>query len=182
MYKTAREYLRLPICKEMVEPYKSTINRGMENVKQIAIDDLSNNTISVNKSKITMKTDTKFVYNLEDPQVWGPSFWFTLHNGSLHYPKNPTNYIKNIMKYRILAIPYELPCENCKQHAQAYIQSRNIDNVVKTRTNLFNFYVDFHNEVNKRYGKKIVSYDEAEKIWSGKDSSVQIKCNLIEFK
>ena len=65
MYKTAREYLRLPICKEIIEPYKSTINRGMENVKQIAIDDLSNNTISVNKSKITMKTDTKFVYNLE---------------------------------------------------------------------------------------------------------------------
>jgi hypothetical protein len=176
MYKTAREYLRLPICKEMVEQYKSTIDRGSINVKKVSFADLPNDTIEIKKPT------TKLVNNLQDPQVWGPSFWFTLHNSSLHYPQNPTNYIKNAMKYRILAIPYELPCENCKQHAQAFIQSRDLNNAVKSQKNLFKFYVDFHNEVNKRYNKRVISYKEAEKIWSGSDPNVQIKCNLIEFK
>ena len=180
MYKTAREYLRLPGCNQMREQYKFTIDKDLLHVKQISPNDLPKTTGDINKK--TVDGETKLVLNLEDPHVWGPSFWFTLHNGSLYYPKNPTNHIKNLMKHRILTIPYELPCENCKHHAHAYIQSKNLDNVVNSKTNLFNFYVDFHNEVNKRSNKRIVSYEEAEKIWSGHDSNVQIKCNLIEFK
>jgi hypothetical protein len=72
------------------------------------------------------------------------------------------------MKNIILGIPVLLPCENCKEHSTAYIESRlnELDDIVSTRDKLFNFFVDFHNYVNKRYGKKIFTYEEARKLYT----------------
>ena len=94
----------------------------------------------------------------KDPKVWGPIYWFNLHNSSNYYPNNPSKKLMEITKNRIKSIPYELPCEKCKLHAIKYINTRNgeLDIIVSSKTNLFNFYVDFHNYVNFRNNKKMV--------------------------
>jgi hypothetical protein len=104
----------------------------------------------------------------KDPKVWGPIYWFNLHNSSNYYPNNPSKKLMEITKNRIISIPYELPCEKCKIHSVKYINTRSgeLDIIVSSKTNLFNFYVDFHNYVNFRNNKKIYSYEEARKIWS----------------
>jgi hypothetical protein len=106
---------------------------------------------------------------LSDPKVWGPKLWFILHTSAMHYPKNASDRVKEQMKNRIIALPLEIPCEVCKPHAQAFIQLNynNLDKITSGRRNLFEFYVDFHNKVNKRYNKPIISYEEAYKFWGG---------------
>jgi hypothetical protein len=104
------------------------------------------------------------------PNVWGPPLWFTFHNSSNKYPKNPSKLVRERMKHVIIGIPVLLPCALCKEHATAFIESHltNLDDIVSTRDKLFNFFVDFHNQVNKRYGKKIYTYDEANQLYNKK--------------
>ena len=120
----------------------------------------------VKKRKIEFNHFTQ--KNIKDPNVWGPIYWFNLHNSSNFYPTNPSLKLMEITKNRIMSIPYELPCNKCKKHAIQYINSRlcELDIIVNSKENLFNFYVDFHNNVNIRTNKKILSYEEARKIWS----------------
>ncbi len=101
--------------------------------------------------------------DVNDPKIWGPSFWFTLHNGAVKYPQTASPICAKRMKGFITGIPVMLPCELCSDHATAYIEkhSDKLDKVVSTRENLFNFFVDFHNQVNIRYGKPVISYLEA---------------------
>ena len=62
-----------------------------------------------------------------------------------------------------------LPCLKCKDHAISYIESNleKLDDIVSSRNKLFNFFVDFHNYVNKRYGKNILTYQQAEQLYNG---------------
>ena len=106
------------------------------------------------------------IYGTSDPKIWGPPYWYSLHNSAAHYPHQASKIVAGRMKNRILAIPYEIPCHTCQPHASAYIEKfseQDLDRIVSGRKELFNFFVDFHNEVNKRYGKPIWSYESAYK-------------------
>jgi len=111
----------------------------------------------------------KGAVNTGDPKVWGPAFWFSLHVSAAHYPLEASPIVKERMKGRILAIHYEIPCATCRPHAVAYIEKNrdNLDKIVSGRHALGKFYVDFHNQVNKRYNKPEWTYEQAYKVYSG---------------
>jgi hypothetical protein len=104
------------------------------------------------------------IHGSPNPLVWGPLFWYTLHNSAIHYPIEASPLVKQRIKNRILAIPYEISCKTCQPHASAYIESipdSKLDSIVSGRDNLFKFYVDFHNSVNVRLGKPTWTYEQA---------------------
>ena len=105
--------------------------------------------------------------NTSNPSIWGPSFWFTIHNGICTYPISASLIQKERMKGFILGIPAMLPCEICKVHATHYIDDvkKQLDIICSGRDSLFKWSVDFHNSVNKRNNKKELSYEEARKIY-----------------
>jgi len=117
----------------------------------------------VNDNAINITYTHKKVANTVNPSVWGPSLWFTLHNGAARYPENANQITKDRMKGFILGIPYILPCLACKPHAISYIENRkdSLDTIVSTRENLVKFFVDFHNKVNERYKKPLFTYEDA---------------------
>lgn len=102
-----------------------------------------------------------------DPKSWGPFFWTTYHVSAAYYPVDPAPIVKNSIKARILAIPYEIPCNKCRHHASAFIQSYDLDKAVSTRDELIKFYVEFHNKVNKRYGKPEWTVEQAKQKYGG---------------
>ena len=114
-----------------------------------------------------------------DPKVWGPAFWFSLHVSAVHYPENPSDIVRERMKNRILAIPYEVPCSSCRPHASSFIEGNrdNLDKIVSNKHELGKFYVDFHNKVNERYGKRKWTYDEAYKKYSGNAELAYLQYN-----
>lgn len=117
--------------------------------------------------KMTYKTD-RYV-NSSNPEVWGPAFWFSLHNGALRYPIQASPTWKERMKHFILGIPVMVPCEKCSDHATAHLEANyyRMDEIVSTRSKLFEFFWEFHNFVNERLDKPKMSLDDAYKMYSG---------------
>lgn len=109
-------------------------------------------------------------YPINDPNVWGPSQWLCFHLFSTQYPEKASPIVKEHMKNYILAIPYTLPCESCSNHARSFIEGNynQLDIVCSGKMNLFKFFVDFHNYVNVRYNKPIMSVEDAWKLYTGK--------------
>jgi hypothetical protein len=116
----------------------------------------------------TIKWETKQYSNLSDPKVWGPAFWFILHTGAAKYPLSASPIISGKMKSYIIGIPTMLPCIICQTHATNHIEKNmcNLDDICSGRDKLFKFFVIFHNIVNKRYNKPVVSVEDAYKIYN----------------
>lgn len=112
--------------------------------------------------------------NNKHSSVWGPPFWFTLHNSAASYPINPSSHCAKRMKGFILGIPIMLPCDKCKVHATSYIDNHHdqLDKIVSSRDELFSFFVSFHNSVNERNGKAVMSKEDALILYTGKSTIV----------
>lgn len=123
------------------------------------------------KHEKPLEINTEHNVNTSDPSVWGPAFWFTLHNGASKYPIKASPIVIQKTKGFIQGMPQMLPCQACKVHAIAHIESHKIsdslDTICSGRDNLFKFFVDFHNMVNRRHNKPAMSYEEAYKIYNG---------------
>ena len=143
------------------------------------IENLKEKEQNENKSEHAEITyETTDHYNISSPQIFGPPLWFSLHNASAHYPINPSPITSERMKNIILGIPVLLPCKNCSEHATAYIEKNfeKLNDICSTRDNLFKFFVDFHNYVNIRYNKPVMSYEDAYKMYSG-----NVKINKMSY-
>jgi len=107
------------------------------------------------------KTKTNYTHT-RDPHVWGPGLWLFLHISSVNYTPDSQEQINRCIAF-IKNLPYMLPCYNCSEHAKKYVAEieKNLPEICKSRKNLFEFYVDFHNYVNNRQGKRLFSYQEA---------------------
>ena len=94
----------------------------------------------------------------KDATVFGPKLWYCLHNAAKAYPDSPTKLVQDRMKNVILGIPYLIPCDSCYEHSLSYIdtlEEYKLNNICSSRKNLIIFFVEFHNHVNRRLGKKI---------------------------
>lgn len=163
MYATVdKTYIKSNLLKENYIPHKSHTDIK-ENYEDTSIVQENKQPNNLENSKINHKNNI-------NPSVWGPPYWYTLHTSAVHYPLYASPIVKERMKNRILAIPYEIPCALCRSHANAFIEihKNTLDNIVSDRHSLGRFYVDFHNSVNKRYNKPEWTYEEAYKYYSGK--------------
>jgi hypothetical protein len=134
------------------------------------------NAASIEKenSDLNIKVEVNKYTNTSSPKVWGPPLWFTLHNSSSKYPINPSSLVRERMKNVIIGLPILLPCEVCKEHATGYIEKyfEQLDEICSSRDNLFKFFVDFHNQVNKRHDKPLMTYEAAYKLYNNGNVSV----------
>jgi len=96
------------------------------------------------------------------PNEWGVHGWKFIHHVALGYPNNPTENDKNNYKSFFILIGTILPCHLCSDHYNENLLIYPLtDDVLMNKTNLINWTIDMHNEVNKLHNKKIYSYDEA---------------------
>jgi len=133
-----------------------------------APDDVNTLLQTVDSNSIKQeKKNNEDIYYLRDPTVWGPIFWFSLHNGAAKYPENPSNHMKEKIKGFINGIPYMLPCEECSDHAKNFIEKNKdrLDDIVKDRDSFFKFTYDLHDNANDIVGNKKISLEEAKKIY-----------------
>lgn len=105
-----------------------------------------------------------------DPRLWGPHLWAYLHYSAMNYPNNPSQKQKEAMKDWLCCLSATIPCKNCSNHYSKYIEQHRsrLDEICSSKDKLFNFLVDIHNKVNKRNGKREVSYTEARQIYKRK--------------
>jgi len=138
--------------RNIVECFKADIKVPASN---LYLQEQEPKKLTVHKTKVDYN-------NTRDPHVWGPGLWLFLHISSVNYDPESQEQIQRCVDF-IENLPYMLPCYNCSQHAKQYVTDvgDNLPQICKTRKDLFEFYVDFHNYVNTRQGKRIFSYKEA---------------------
>jgi len=146
----------------------------------MARDDMDYNNMGTQEQDIEnfkMTYEKKLYKNTGAPEVFGPPMWFTLHNGAARYPDNPSPIIKERMKNFILGIPAMVPCKKCREDATSYIErhKKDLDKIVSDKSHLFKFFVDFHNDVNKKLNKPIMSLKDAKKLYSGEVEILKLK-------
>ena len=117
------------------------------------------------QNPLEMNIETTLVGNSSDPDIFGPPFWFVLHNAAVGYYVNPTVTSKRMMKQFLLSLPIIIPCSKCKEHAYDYLKNRDLDYATQSRSHLFEFFVDFHNFVNERGRRPVMCLEDAKNLY-----------------
>jgi len=164
MYKTVSEYLKFddgPSVEHFAIKSEDSLT------KKLIVSENPPISEKTPIATLVMKKTVQDFTTMTDPRVWGPPFWFTLHNSAAYYPEKASQITIQRIKQRILSIPFELPCVDCRTHANNFINSRKdkLDDICSGRDSLFAFYVDFHNKVNERHNKPIMSLENAKKLY-----------------
>jgi hypothetical protein len=102
------------------------------------------------------------VDSITHPEVWGPAFWFINHLGSVTAPEIIPPEKRDKYWGFIDGIPEMIPCLNCKEHAREFVDAnRPFKGVIcSSRNNLVKFFIDFHNKVNEKNNKPLITYEE----------------------
>jgi len=93
------------------------------------------------------------------PDLWGASFWKTVHYIAAGFPSRPTPHDRDHFRAFIAQLPHVLPCDECKQHSVRLLAQ--LPPNVNSRDQLFDWSVEFHNRVNDRIGAPRISANEA---------------------
>lgn len=93
------------------------------------------------------------------PAVWGQEFWSVIHLIAFIYPDNPTIQKKKSVSILLENLCPNLPCVGCSIHCSKYLIGH--PPILDNRSNFIKWTIDFHNAVNKRTGKRVLSQEEA---------------------
>ena len=85
--------------------------------------------------------------------------WHIFHSFSVMYPENPTEEEKSRTKNFINKITTHLSiiCSSCNRNKDTFIESYDIDLAVSSKTNIIQFFSNYHKEVNIKYRPPIVT-------------------------
>ena len=94
------------------------------------------------------------------PPIWGSQTWNILHIMAFVYPLDPTPERQDSMRALLTNLGPNLPCPGCAYHCNKHMTDNPPD--VSGQRALKEWLYDFHNAVNKRTGKRVLRYAEAE--------------------
>jgi len=86
---------------------------------------------------------------------YGPGIWFVIHLMSYKTDKDQT--LRRSFFTYIHALADNFPCGECRGHFKNYLSN----NPPEKSNELFKWSWEFHNTVNKRLGKQVLTYEEA---------------------
>jgi len=116
-----------------------------------------------------------------DPKYLGPGYWASWHLKSIH--ADTTKKKAEIARNIALDIA-NFPCLKCKNHAKEYVSRHPLMDAVRdnNKFSMFNWTVNFHNEVNVRLNKQTYSLDDAKAMWTGDKSFCVEDCDQLDVK
>ncbi len=91
--------------------------------------------------------------------VWGPPTWQLLHCMALKVKETITLPQLQELKHMIERIVSNLPCPICSSHATSYFKTNHFQRI-QTIQQLQLFLFLFHNSVNVRIKKPLITYEE----------------------
>ncbi len=91
-----------------------------------------------------------------------PAYWNWLHNLAISYNNNSLENARTTFR-RIWNFANNLPCNICKNHAKEYILNTPPD--LRSNEALQRWVWTFHNTVNIRLNKRVMSYANYKKLY-----------------
>ncbi len=90
---------------------------------------------------------------------WGGPIWSSLHTLTLLYPNKPTEDDKTTFSLHCETLTKMIPCKICKEHFK--VRTKDLKKFLNSKDDLFRYFVDVHNDVNRSLKKPEMSYEEA---------------------
>lgn len=99
-----------------------------------------------------------------DPAIFGPGTWIVSHVLGLVSDQSGMKKDYRFFSLYIYRMVHALPCGECRKHAVKYFDEFPIPKS-KDAGSLFEWTVTFHNTVNKRLNKPIMTMTEAQNLY-----------------
>lgn len=96
---------------------------------------------------------------------WGNISWILMHSLAQKVTENNFINCKQILIKIIFDICNNLPCPDCREHANKLLKTSNIIKI-SNKKQLISFLWEFHNIVNKKLKKPTKNIEEVEKHYS----------------
>lgn len=88
-------------------------------------------------------------------------YWFQLHILSIHYPEKPSDEDKKEILNLLHAMQHGgIPCNICNQHFILWKEFYPPDMYLNSREKIKHYFINLHNDVNKRNKKKIFTKND----------------------
>lgn len=106
-------------------------------------------------------------------EVWGPKAWGFLHAVTFRYPEFPELEDRDALFNLLTSLKLMLPCVKCRKHFAEYIDDPSTGltgpgcHHLDTRWTAAKWLVEFHNVVNQRLIKPVVSFESVRENYSG---------------
>jgi hypothetical protein len=104
--------------------------------------------------------------DITNPALIGRGYWGVIH--TLAFNANTRTEQKQFIKTMNI-IAHQFPCRNCSKHAKEYIKNHPMEEYIEKQDDglsMFKWTWKFHNAVNHRIGKEIMSYEMAVHIYT----------------
>jgi len=95
-----------------------------------------------------------------DPKIWGPRYWFTIHNICQNYPLTPNAVTKKKYYDFIQNLPIFLPDHDIGDEFARILDKYPLGPYLETRDALCKWVHFIHNIINKKLNKPIISYEK----------------------
>lgn len=118
------------------------------------------------------------LYNMSK-NVWGPPTWRLLHCLCVKAKDTMTPPQIKDLKTIIERIVSHLPCPMCSTHASSYFKLNKF-NAITTLAQLRYFMFVFHNNVNSRINKPLITYEEHNLIYQNMNLELVIR-NMLHI-
>lgn len=104
-----------------------------------------------------------------DVRVWGPAAWIWLHTVARQFPAQPSTSERVVAVRFLESFRDNIPCASCRAHFGGLVSETLREGPSSTvfagGDSFFHATVDWHNAVNGRLGRRLVSHDEAHRMY-----------------
>lgn len=97
-------------------------------------------------------------------EAWSPKAWYWLHTDAIAYPQTPTPGMVRKTRARIRRFIAELPCRVCRVHGTEYLKK--YPPLLGSNREYQIWVWRFHNEVNARLKKPLLTFSEYTRLYS----------------
>jgi hypothetical protein len=102
----------------------------------------------------------------------GSGIWYIIHKEAI-ICQDSKAYISFIHRLKD-----SFPCEVCKRHFAEYLERNPIEEYLHVDKGMFIWSWKFHNSVNRRLGKPEMSYEVAERMYTGPNDNCNLCTNI----
>lgn len=116
-----------------------------------------------------------------NPEYIGPGFWINIHSMARRSGEIGTMEMKMQFIDYMRSLTSSFPCGVCRNHIKEYLDNHPFNSYMTIKYNgvdvgLFKWSVDFHNTVNNRLGKEVLSFETAHDMYYSADAVCSADC------
>lgn len=107
-------------------------------------------------------------------------FWNCIHYVSYIYPDKPTIKDKEQIEkmIEIISTKEGIKCPKCRKHFIYWVSQNDVKMYYNSKNELIKYFVNLHNDINYKNRKKLLSYQEVDKIYKNYDTTELISYYL----